>query len=162
MWLDADDLYLEGILEAVFTKHRETGADVVQFQAMKCEFGKKPKFWSYRPLPDHVLNNTELNQAVKHRQLMWNLWSLSVRRELYEKVFAYLDVRWMKYCMQEEDRLISYMVFYFAEGLAPLPRAGYLYVRYGGKELGQVIQRARHLREVRKYLQVVYQYPLLF
>jgi glycosyltransferase involved in cell wall biosynthesis len=162
MSLDADDLYLAGIFSAVIDRHRRTGADVIQFEAMKCRFGEKPKVWAFKQLPRDLMDNAQLVQAVKEGRVMWNMWLLSVKRELVVKVFAYLDVNWNKFCIQEEDRLQSYMIFYFAERFAVLHKAGYLYIRYPARKLTRIVERYRHLKEVRKYLEIVYQFPLKF
>jgi glycosyltransferase involved in cell wall biosynthesis len=157
MSLDPDDVFLGNIFESVARAHEETGADMVLFQMMLSVDGARPKLWLYRVPPKDVLGNQEIRKAVIRGRVMHNRVLLSIERELNMKAFDILSVRFRSFLFQEEDRLQTYIAFYFARKLVYLREPGYLYFRvikkHGTARWNGLL---RQVWDVRTFLKTIY------
>jgi hypothetical protein len=127
MSLDPDDVLLGNIFESVVRTHQETGADVVQFEIMRSINLGPVDPWDYCLIPKDVLNNEELRQAVIRGQVMWNRVLLSVERELNVEAFKIISTKFNRFLFLEEDRLQTYVIFYFTDKFVQVSQRGYLY-----------------------------------
>jgi glycosyltransferase involved in cell wall biosynthesis len=90
MGLDGDDAFAGNIFDSVVRAHRETGADVVQFEMKISRNGGGLNPLKGRTAPKDVLDNEELRKAVIAGNINWNTCLASIERELCLRVFDIL------------------------------------------------------------------------
>jgi hypothetical protein len=153
MSLDGDDAFAGNIFESVVRAHRETGADVVQFE-MKLS---GVRLFNYRTAPRDVFDNEELRKEVIKGHVMWNACLVSIERGLCVRVFANLSVQFNRSLSSAEDRLQMYVTFYFARKMVILHQWGYSYYRMQKNWSREKWDRSRREdREVSNFLRVFY------
>jgi hypothetical protein len=127
MSLDGDDAFFGDIFESVVRTHRETGADVVQFEMRKSVNGGPLKPCNYRTAPKAVFDNEELRKEVIAGNIMWNACLVSIERELCMRAFDIVSERFNRSVSTSEDRLLMYIAFYYTRKLVILHQWGYSY-----------------------------------
>ena len=162
LFLDSDDAFRPGILQAVFDLAEKSGADIIDFSVevrLHSESGREKTVRHIHPGKQVLLGEDVFRKYFVEHAYRWTIFQKLFRAEVCRKAAEYIPD---KFCLMAEDFCLASLCSFFARHYCPLQKYGYIYYTDSGisgfqkTELGRYLNRQspfQALRNVRDFLQ---------
>lgn len=162
MFLDSDDRFLPGILQAALDLAEKTDADIVEFSSevrLHSETGQEKLIKFFRPYGQALHGKEVFRKYFAENACKWALFQKLFRTELCRKTVEYIPDH---FCLMAEDFCFYTICSFFAEHYEPLDKNGYVYFMDSGissflekTEINRFLERQspfQAFRNVRNFL----------
>ena len=161
MFLDSDDCFLPGILQAVLELAGKTGADIVDFSVVArihSESGREKTVKYFHPRKLVLRGEDVFRRYLSEHVFRWSLFQKLFLTEICRKAIEFIPD---KFCLMGEDFCLCTLCAFFARHYQSLQKTGYVYYVDSGissfqkTELGRFLDRQapfQALRNVREFL----------
>lgn len=127
LFLDSDDAFRPGILQAVFDLAEKSGADIIDFSVevrLHSESGREKTVRHFHPGKQVLLGEDVFRKYFVEHAYRWTLFQKLFLTEICKKAIAFIPD---KFCLMDEDFCLYTLCSFFARHYQPLKKCGYIY-----------------------------------
>lgn len=127
LFLDSDDAFRPGILQAVFDLAEKSGADIIDFSVevrLHSESGREKTVRYFHPGKQVLLGEDVFRKYFVEHAYRWTLFQKLFLTEICKKAVAFIPD---KFCLMDEDFCLYTLCSFFARHYRPLKKYGYIY-----------------------------------